>query len=189
MNNPFASRILGLLRRMGSAGRSTLLRTTGVRLGRNCTIGAQADLYLGLPEPRQGQISLGDDCQIGQGVVFHPYGGSIAVGNQVYVGPYSVIFGHGSVTIGDHTLIAMHCRILSSNHTIPPPDTLISSCPDRAKPVTIGSDVWLGAGVTVLAGVTIGNGCVVGAASVVTHDLPPFSVAVGTPARIVRQRA
>lgn len=65
---------------------------------------------------------------------------------------------------------------------------LIRSCPDILLPTTIGSDVWLGAGVTVLGGVTIGDGCVVGANAVVTSDLPPYSVAMGVPARSEKYR-
>ena len=55
-----------------------------------------------------------------------------------------------------------------------------------AKPVTIGSDCWFGANVVVCPGVTIGEGCVIGAGSVVTHDIPPRTLAVGVPARAVR---
>jgi len=55
-----------------------------------------------------------------------------------------------------------------------------------AKPIRIGSGVWIGGGAIVLPGVTIGDGCVIGAGSVVTRDLPPFSLAVGNPARVVR---
>ena len=90
--------------------------------------------------------------------------------------------------IGKDTLISMHCRILSSNHTIPDRNCRIRSMPDILLPVTIGEDVWLGAGATVLGGVTVGDGCVVGAGAVVTKDLPPYSVAVGTPAKVVRTR-
>ena len=82
----------------------------------------------------------------------------------------------------------MHCRILSSNHTVPPLGTIIRSLPDRPLPTHIGCDVWLGAGVTVLGGVTIGDGCVVGAGAVVTHNLPPYTIAVGVPARVVDRR-
>ena len=56
-----------------------------------------------------------------------------------------------------------------------------------AKPVTIGSDVWLGANVTVCPGVTIGDGAVIGAGSVVTRDIPPRVVAVGNPCRVLRE--
>ena len=92
------------------------------------------------------------------------------------------------MSIGRDTLIAMHCRILSSNHTIPNRKVKIRSQPDIFLPVTIGEDVWLGAGVTVLGGVTIGNGCIVGAGAVVTKDLPPYSIAVGVPAKVIRTR-
>jgi acetyltransferase-like isoleucine patch superfamily enzyme len=57
---------------------------------------------------------------------------------------------------------------------------------EYARPIRIGSGVWIGGGAIVLPGVTIGNGCVVGAGSVVTHDLPPLSLAVGNPAQVVR---
>ena len=57
---------------------------------------------------------------------------------------------------------------------------------EAAKPIRIGSGVWIGGGAIVLPGVTIGDGCVVGAGSVVTRDLPPLSLAAGNPARIVR---
>lgn len=110
------------------------------------------------------------------------------IGNHVFLGPHVIIYGHGGVEIGDDCLIAMHCRILSSEHTIPPLDRHIRWEPDILKPTRIGRDVWLGAGVTVLGGVTIGDGCVVGAGAVVTRDLPAGSIAKGIPARVTGQR-
>jgi acetyltransferase-like isoleucine patch superfamily enzyme len=99
-----------------------------------------------------------------------------------------VIYGHGGVDIGDQSLIAMHCCILSSEHTIPSRSGIIRNEPDILLPTKIGRDVWLGAGVTVLGGVTIGDGCVVGAGAVVTRDLPPYSIARGVPARVFGER-
>ena len=142
----------------------------------------------GVARNKSGQISSGPQLRISQGVILHAHGGSIVLGSQVYLGPYTVVYGHGGVVIGDNALIAMHCCILSSNHTVAPLGTPIHSQPDVLLPTRIGHDVWLGARVTVLGGVTIGDGCVVGAGSVVTKDLPPGSVAVGVPARIIRQR-
>jgi acetyltransferase-like isoleucine patch superfamily enzyme len=120
--------------------------------------------------------------------VLQAWGGSITLGRNVFVGEYTVIYGHGGVTVGDDTLIAMHCRIVSANHTIPGRGEKIRDKADILLPTTIGRDVWLGAGVAVLGGVTIGDGCVVAAGSVVTRDLPPYAVAVGVPARVVRVR-
>jgi acetyltransferase-like isoleucine patch superfamily enzyme len=66
---------------------------------------------------------------------------------------------------------------------------MIRNCEDVLKPTKIGKDVWIGANAVILGGVTIGNGCVIGAGSVVTKDLPPYSVAMGVPAKVVRSRA
>jgi acetyltransferase-like isoleucine patch superfamily enzyme len=101
----------------------------------------------------------------------------------------ALIYGHGGVTIGEGALLAMHCRILSSNHTVAPAGTPIRSQPDVLLPTKIGRDVWLGAGVTVLGGVTLGDGCIVGAGAVVTKDLPPGAIAHGVPAVIQGWRA
>jgi acetyltransferase-like isoleucine patch superfamily enzyme len=132
----------------------------------------------------RGRISVGEGAWIEQGVVLDAFGGSIHIGRDVFLGPHTVVYGHGGVQIGDACLIAMHCRILSSNHAMPPLGTDIRSQPDELRPTRIGRDVWLGAGVTVLGGVTLGDGCIVGAGSVVTRDLPPGAVAYGSPAEI-----
>jgi len=58
----------------------------------------------------------------------------------------------------------------------------------ESLPITIGNDVWIGRRVIILPGVVIGDGCVIGAGAVVTKSLPPYSVAVGNPARIVKNR-
>lgn len=188
MKHTLIARLLGQFRRLGSVWRIALARATGAEIGPDCVLAVGTDLYLGLQKPRAGRIVLGPACELAQGVVLHPYGGAIVLGERVYVGQHSVIFGHGDVHIGDDTLIAMHCRIVAANHTIPAPGVPINTRPDAPRPVRIGRDVWLGAGVTVLAGVTIGDGCIVGAGAVVTTDLPANSICTGAPARLVRPR-
>lgn len=81
-------------------------------------------------------------------------------------------------------MIGPSVSILAATH-----ETEVQSRRDNieyAHPVTIGNDCWIGGNVVLLAGVTIGNGCTIGAGAVVTRDIPPFSVAVGSPARVVR---
>ncbi|HXA79875.1 MAG TPA: acyltransferase [Opitutaceae bacterium] len=168
--------------------RRAWLRATGVKVGRNCAIGARVQAALGRDLARTGQIKLGASVRLSCGVMLHPYAGHICIDRDVFLGPYCVIYGHGGIEIGPETLISMHCCILSSSHAIPPPAIAIRTQGDVLQPTRIGRDVWLGAGVTVLGGVTIGDGCIVGAGAVVSHDLPPFSIAVGIPARVVRQR-
>jgi acetyltransferase-like isoleucine patch superfamily enzyme len=162
---------------------------TGVSVGKGVRIGHGSEVSLGSAVARRGVIALGEFTHLEPGVLLHPYGGRVELGRNVFIGPYAVVYGHGGVEIGNDTLVSMHCRILSSNHTVPPPGTPIRSQPDIALPTKIGRDVWLGAGVTVLGGVTIGDGCIVGAGGVVTKDLPPGSIAHGVPARVVDRRA
>jgi len=164
------------------------LTRRGVRLGLHCRIGAGCSVGAHPRRHPPGALSLGADCELSQGVELNPWGGSIHLGRRVFIGPYSVIYGHGGVEVGDSTLLAMHCCILSSNHTVPGRTHQIRDEPDILLPTKIGRDVWLGAGVIVLGGVKIGDGCVVGAGSVVTHDLPDYSIAVGVPARVTGQR-
>lgn len=135
-----------------------------------------------------GKMALQSGTKISKGCVLDCFGGEINIGTNVFLGPYCVLYGHGNITIGNDCLLAMGCKIIAANHTIAAPDALIRLQPDVAKPIVIGNDVWLGADVKVLAGVTIGDGCIVGAGSVVTTDLPPYSIAVGSPAKIIKQR-
>lgn len=156
-------------------------RFAGTELARPRHLAAGIDWDRGLGP---GEITVGPGAWIEQGAVLNAFGGSIRLGRDIFIGPGVVIYGHGGVEIGDACLIAMHCRIVSSNHALPPFGTDIRSQPDRLLPTRIGRDVWIGAGVTVLGGVTIGDGCVVGAGAVVTKDLPPGAIAHGTPAQV-----
>jgi acetyltransferase-like isoleucine patch superfamily enzyme len=171
--NPLLSRLRG-----------ARLRRAGAKLPRDARLAAGVRARLGERDGRRGVIALGPNCSCEEGVILDAFGGSIDVGENVFFGPYSVVYGHGGVVIGDHCLIAMHCRILSSNHAVPPFDTDIRSQPDILLPTRLGRDVWLGAGATILGGVTVGDGCVIGAGSIVTKSLPPGAIAYGTPAEI-----
>lgn len=160
-------------------------RLIGARLAPPRYLAADIDWHRGARGANAfGDIDVGPGAWVEQGVVLNAFGGSIRLGRDVFIGPGAVVYGHGGVEIGDACLIAMHCRILSSNHTVPSIGTDIRSQPDEPRATKIGRDVWLGAGVTVLGGVTIGDGCVVGAGTVVTKDLAPGAIAHGVPATV-----
>jgi acetyltransferase-like isoleucine patch superfamily enzyme len=178
-----------LLRSLLFSLRRTAHRWRGIEVDATCVLGPHLWLRRGFREDHKGRIKLGPRCQLDPGTVIEAFGGSVVLGENVFIGPHAVIYGHGCVEIGDDTLVSMHCRILSSNHTIPVAERRIRWEPDVLLPTKIGRDVWLGAGVTVLGGVTIGDGCVVGAGAVVTRDLPPSSIAWGVPARVTGQRS
>jgi len=164
--------------------RSITLRMAKVEMGPGCTLAPHISASRGVAHSKSGRITLNRRCVIDRGVVLHAFGGRIVLGENTFVGPYVVIYGHGGVVIGRDCLIGSHCRIVSSNHTVPPLGTPIRSQPDICLPTVIGDDVWLGTGVTVLGGITVGDGCIIGAGAVVTKDLPPGAIVFGVPAVI-----
>lgn len=153
--------------------------------------------------------SLGENVIFEDGVkVFHP--DRISIGNNVYVGHYAILKGYyrGEMTIGDHTWIGQgsflhsagtitigaavgigpNVTILTSVHDEGTLDQPVLFGPLRFGQVTVEDGCDIGVGAILLPGVRIGEGAIVGAGSVVTKEIPPFSVAAGNPARILRHR-
>ncbi len=161
----------------------------GVRLDRSCYVGPGVSLGPDSQRVMRGKLQVGRGCQIQKGVELNPFGGSIILGENVWLGPNLVIYGHGGVEIGTDCLLSMNVAVLSSNHKTPDRNRHICWEKDQLLPTRIGQDVWIGANAVILGGVTIGDGCVIGAGSVVTKDLPAYSIAVGVPAKVVRSRA
>ncbi|MEO6845939.1 MAG: acyltransferase [Chthoniobacterales bacterium] len=181
--------MLGRLHKIQSAIRISAARMQGIAIGTDCRIESHVTLRRSWLGNSRGEIRIDNGVVLENGTLLETYGGNIHLGSRVFLGPYTVIYGHGGVEIGENSLIAMHCRIVSSNHAIPPLDTSIRSQPDILRPVSIGRDVWLGAGVTILGGVILGDGCIIGAGAVVTKDIPAGAIAYGTPAVIKGSRS
>jgi acetyltransferase-like isoleucine patch superfamily enzyme len=132
-----------------------------------------------------GIISIASGAKICDGVILAPYGGSISIEENVYIGPYSVIYGHGGLHIGRDSLIATHTIVIPADHLFHDRDRMVRSQGLSRKGITIGEDVWIGANVKILDGVEIGDKSIVGAGAVVNKSLPPFSIAVGVPTRVI----
>ena len=136
----------------------------------------------------RGRIVIGERVQLVSTVatlelVAEP-GGTLEIGARSLVNFGCSIVALDRVTIGPRALIGPHCMIMDTAfHDVDPERRLE---PPTAKPITIGENVWLGARVVVLPGVTIGDDSVIGIGSVVTHDIPSRSVAVGVPAKVVK---
>jgi len=118
----------------------------------------------------------------------------IIFGNNVQLNDYVHIAAVISVTIGNNVLIASKVFISDHNHGgygtdgyHDSPDIAPILRPLRAKSVIIEDNVWIGELVSILPGVTIGQGAVIGAMSVVNKDIPPYCVAVGVPARVIKK--
>ncbi|WP_436697553.1 sugar O-acetyltransferase [Nocardioides sp. BYT-33-1] len=113
------------------------------------------------------------------------YGSQVRIGARAFVNFGLVALDVAPITIGDDVQIGPNVQLLTPLH--PLEAGLRREKWENALPITIGDNVWLGGGVIVCPGVTIGANTVVGAGSVVTRDLPPGVLAVGSPARVVRE--
>jgi galactoside O-acetyltransferase len=106
-------------------------------------------------------------------------------GDYSYANFNLTLVDDGPVTIGSHVMIAPNVTLTTTGHPVKP--ELRRKAAQYSLPVVLEDNVWLGAGVTVLPGVTVGENSVIGAGSVVTKDVPPNSVAFGTPCKVVRK--
>jgi len=107
----------------------------------------------------------------------------VSLEDDVVINSFTHIFGGGGVHIGARTLISTGCSIASITHS----EQIATRRIGIELQVKIEEDCWLGTGAIVLPGVRIGRGSIIGAGAVVTKDIPPFSMAIGVPARVVRQ--
>ena len=110
--------------------------------------------------------------------------GHVHVGEDFFCNHGCVFLDSGKITFGHHTFIGPQCGFYTVNHPIDAATR--NQYVESAKPITVGDSVWFGGGVRVLPGVTIGDNVVIGAGSVVVHDIPSNSVAVGNPAKVVK---
>jgi acetyltransferase-like isoleucine patch superfamily enzyme len=110
----------------------------------------------------------------------------LSIGNHVSIHPMCYLDAAAGMEIGDHVSIAHSTSILTTEHSYHDPTQAIRDTPCRFERVSIADDVWIGCGVRILAGVDIGTRCVIGAGAVVTHSIPPNSLAAGVPARVIR---
>ncbi len=117
--------------------------------------------------------------------VWFDYGYNTEVGENFYANHDCVFLDTNKLIFGDNVYVAPQCGFYTAGH---PLDALLRREEQEfATPIRVGSDVWFGGGVKVLPGVTIGDNVVIGAGSVVVHDIPSDSVAVGNPARVIRK--
>ena len=141
------------------------------------------------------KIILGNRVTIGKYAIIRPgnlYGGEpgegLVVGDHSNIGPYCYIGCSGHISIGNNVMISPRVSIYAENHVFDQIDTTIKSQGVKKEKVVIEDDCWIASNSILLAGVTIGKGSVVAAGSVVTQDVPPYSVVAGVPARVIKNR-
>jgi len=143
-------------------GRMHVSGTANISLGKRCRLGMDVELRT----IDKGKISMGEDTRLNRGCSLTSY---------------------SKITVGDFTIIGEFVSIRDANHGMKRGEPMRYQEHDT-RPIHIGRDVWIGRGSCILPGVTIGDGSVIGANSVLTRDIPPYSIAAGIPAKVIRKR-
>lgn len=149
----------------------------GVSVAEHCVVNASPG----------GRIVIGDDCFIGRASAVLDAGGFVELGTRVQLGSFSIVTGQGGIRIGDAALFAPRVSVIANQHTFEDPSLPVRDQPEKSVGINIGRNGWIGVGVVILDGVTIGDNVVIGANAVVTRDIPSYSVAVGVPAKVIRE--
>jgi acetyltransferase-like isoleucine patch superfamily enzyme len=140
----------------------------------------------------KGGLRIGEGSWVMNGCRLHvfnfremPHSG-IRIGKRTFVGEGTIMRGQGGIVIGDNVLFGPATQVLAVDHVFRDPGVPVMDQGITAQGIVIEDNCWIGAGAIVLDGVTIGRGSCIGAGAVVTKSIPPNSLAVGVPARVVR---
>ena len=153
----------------------------GVVVGDGCTLIARGPGGITLED----RVALQDRVYLDTERVEEGY---IRIGRSSYIGTGTTLFGHVGLEIGDHVLMAQNITLTPYSHIFEEPAIDIIKQGGHTAKVVIGRDVYIGMGVNIMYSGGIGEGSVIGAGSTVVKPIPPYSVAVGTPARVIRKR-
>jgi acetyltransferase-like isoleucine patch superfamily enzyme len=168
--------------------------SSAVKIGRGSSIA-----WRRIRNVKGNSLLVGEDSIVHADISFEEAGGEIRIGNRSFIGRSHLVC-YRSLTIGDDVIMSWGVTIVDhDSHSISWEERR-DDVVDWAKgqkswkhvahaPVVVQDRAWIGFNVSVLKGVTIGEGAVVGACSVVTHDISPYALAVGNPARVVRSLA
>ena len=147
----------------------------------------------------KSRIVIGDETALWGHLMIYKHGGEIRIGDHCFIGENTRIWSAKKIVIGDRVLISHNVNIHDQiSHPLNSKERhedykrilkygLQDNVNLREKAITIEDDVWIGFNVTIMKGVTIGKGAIIGANCLITQDVPPFSVIVGNPPRIIKQ--
>jgi acetyltransferase-like isoleucine patch superfamily enzyme len=130
-------------------------------------------------------FSMGNNATIEDFTFVNNGMGPVSIGDWSFIGAMNVIIG--PVTIGNHIMTAQNVVMSGLNHGFSHVNTGFRYQPCTTSPISIGDGCWIGANVVITAGVTVGQYCVIAAGSVVTKDVPPYTIVAGNPAKPLKQ--
>ncbi|OGS22594.1 MAG: hypothetical protein A2252_03175 [Elusimicrobia bacterium RIFOXYA2_FULL_39_19] len=169
-------------------GNMNLICPVNIELGNKIVIEKNVSFESG----KKGKgIKIGNNTWIRQGCIFFTGDfetSKIFIGNDVYINNHCCFYGCGEITIGNNVLIAPGVIVTSYQHNYENKNKLIIEQNAKMEKVIIEDDVWIGSNAVVCPGVTIGKGSVIGAGAVIVKSIPPYSIAVGVPAKVIKER-
>ncbi|MDA0709715.1 MAG: acyltransferase [bacterium] len=148
--------------------------------------GSEVHFWSGVDILHPELVSIGNHVSFHNGVFLSPCGKWITIGDHCHFAPYAVLYG--PLTIGNEVAVAAHVVFASVGHGYDRIDIPMVQQKSQTREIIVEDDVWIGANAVIIGGVRIGAHSIVGAGAVVTHDVEPYSVVGGTPARLIRKR-
>jgi acetyltransferase-like isoleucine patch superfamily enzyme len=171
------------MRRFSSHGNGEIDRARFRKLGENVVFEAGVLVF------HAEHIAIGSNVYVGHYAILKGYHkGEMVIGDDVWIGQQVFFHSAGGLLIGDRVGVGPGVRIITSFHRDEGRAKALLDSAVEFAPVTIGADCDLGVGAVILPGVTIGRGVQIGAGSVVTTDIPEYTVAAGVPAKVLRPR-
>jgi acetyltransferase-like isoleucine patch superfamily enzyme len=169
-------------------GRNVVIRhPRNIRLGDNVTI--DDNVLVDGRGAADGDVVMENEAIVNRNCMIQAKGGPIRIGRRTTIGSNSVIVSTAGVELGASIMTAGNCYLSAgAYHVDQGAGPIMDQGAYSSGPIVVGDGAWLGTGAIVLDGVTIGQGAVIGAGAVVNRNVPANAIAVGVPARIVRQR-
>ena len=188
IRNDYYKSVLGFMGEHVKIGRNVkIVNPQWVRLHDNVTIDDDSTLIA----RGEGGIEIGANVHINHRVYLDTESaatGYITIGHHTYIGTGTTLFGHKGLEIGHHVLMAQNITLTPYSHIFDDPSRCIIEQGGHCEKVTIGNDVYVGMRCAIMYSGNIGDGSIIGAGSVVVKSIPPYSVAVGCPAKVIKQR-
>ncbi|HSE41473.1 MAG TPA: DapH/DapD/GlmU-related protein [Acidobacteriota bacterium] len=185
----FYPMVFGSIGRNVTFGRNITIRHPHkIKIGDNCIVDENCVLDAKGDDARG--IELGNNCVLSRNNILSCKGGYIKLGDGTNIAQNSLVHSEVAVEMGKNTLVASYVYFVGGgNHDFSRTDVPVIQQPSLSRGgIFIEDNCWFGAGVIVLDGSKIGRDCVIGAGAIVNSDLPAYSLAVGTPARVLRNR-
>ncbi len=180
-------RLLGKVGKNVTFGQNVVLRHPHkIEIGDNVVI--DDNVVLDAKGQDNRGIRIGSGAFIGRNTIFNCKNGDIVLGDNANFGPNCQIFSANRVEFGKNALIASYTYFVGGTHNFDSTDKSPLEQGRQAIGITIGDNIWVGAGAAILDGVKIGRDCVIGTGAVVNSNIPAYSIAVGMPARVIKDR-